>query len=633
MDTAINILKEIWGYDSFRSSQEEIISAVNDNKDVVALLPTGGGKSICFQVPALSKKGICIVISPLIALMKDQVENLKQKGIKAVALTGGIKYEDTDAILDNCIYGNYKFLYLSPERLKQEFVRNRIQQMPVNLIAIDEAHCISQWGNDFRPAYRDGAILRDLFPEVAMIALTASATSKVVDDIRVNLKMHEPVIVKDSYARPNIIYTVIEEVDKYYKIKLLLKKQDGTAIIYARSRRATIETANFLNTNGITATFYHGGISNIDKDERLKAWLNNEVRVMVATNAFGMGIDKPDVRLVIHINLPENIENYYQEAGRAGRDGKTAYAFLLKNKSDEIQVKNQFLNVIPDIGFIKLLYNKLFNFFQIPYGEGENTLHYFNFSEFCTVYKLNTLITYNGLKLLDRYSIISLSENFNKQTTVQFIVSNHQLLSYLDTNYTLEIITKAILRTYGGIFDLETKINLHFIAKKTGTTEKGVEKVLEVLAKDEIIKYKTRDRDTQITFLLPREDDKTINTISKEITFNKEYKERQIAAILAYTNNNDLCKSVQLLNYFGEKNNEPCRKCSVCRRNIKKLSKNEVHEIAKHILDLLTLAPKTSRELIEELSYNEQTIIQTIRLLLDNNNIKINHLNQYTIKA
>ncbi|NAS30364.1 RecQ family ATP-dependent DNA helicase [Flavobacteriaceae bacterium R38] len=631
MNTPLELLQKIWGFTSFRAPQQEIIERILKGEDVLALLPTGGGKSICFQLPAMINNGICIVISPLVALMKDQVENLKQKGIKAIALTGGIKYEEVDALLDNCIYGNYKFLYLSPERLKQDLVQDRIRQMPVNLIAIDEAHCISQWGNDFRPAYRDCTILKDLFPEVPVIALTASATPKVTEDIIANLQMKHATVVKKSFARPNIIYSVLEEPDKHYRIKLLLNQFKGAAIIYVRSRKATIEISNFLNTNHITATFYHGGISSIEKDERLQLWLQNKVRVMVATNAFGMGIDKPDVQTVIHMNLPENIENYYQEAGRAGRNGELSHAILLKNESDELQVKKQFLSVLPDVAFIKLLYKKLYSYFQISYGEGEHTSHNFKFSEFCHTYQFNTILAYNGLKLLDRHSIVTFSENFDKQTTIQFIVSNHQLFSYLDTNYQLETITQAILRTYGGVFDLETKINLHLISSKTGTSEKEVEHVLRKLAKDEIINYSALNRDTQITFLLPREDEKTINTIAKDIRQYKHLKELQVKAILNYINDEEVCKSVQLLSYFGEINGDTCGTCSVCKKEKEELTAKDIKDIGKQLIQTLSKGAKTSRELSEQLPYSEKAIIHVLRLLLDYNKIKVNHKNQYTL--
>lgn len=377
------ILKKYWDYEDFKGSQKAIIDAVLNGKDVLALLPTGGGKSLCYQIPAMASEGLCIVVSPLIALIQNQVQQLKDIGIKSIALTGGISREDLNNLLDNCIYGNYKFLYLSPERLQQEIVKDRIAQMEINLIAIDEAHCISQWGNDFRPAYLNCSLLRDIKPEVPVIALTATATAKVARDITENLKFKEHQIFKDSFSRKNIYFGVIWEEDKQRRLYELCKNTDQSGIIYVRSRRMAQVIAAFLNKKNISATFYHGGIPKEEKEKKLNLWLNNKVRIMVATNAFGMGIDKADVTLVIHYQIPESLENYYQEAGRAGRNGLPAKAIMITNKDDELQLKSQFLKVLPDVKFLKLLYNKLNNYFQIPYGTLTEEIFQFRFEEFC----------------------------------------------------------------------------------------------------------------------------------------------------------------------------------------------------------------------------------------------------------
>ena len=627
----LDVLKQYWNYDSFREQQEEIINNVMLGNDSFALLPTGGGKSICFQVPALLKSGICIVVSPLIALINDQVENLKKRGIKAIGLTSGLKIGEVDALLDNCIYGNYKFLYLSPERLQQTLVQERIKQMPINLIAIDEAHCISEWGNDFRPAYRNCTILREACPHVPIIALTASATEKVVVDIVENLQLKKVEVFRKSFARPNIAYMVFNENDKLYKLEQILKKNTGSAIVYVRNRKSSINIASHLNTKGITATFYHGGIPIYEKSKRLDEWMTDKVQTMVATNAFGMGIDKPDVRSVIHLNLPDTLESYYQEAGRCGRDGKKAFAVLLKDKNDEHQVKQQFLTVLPDVDFIKLLYNKLNNYFQISYGEGINETFTLKFNEFCKVYNFNTILTYNGMRLLDRYSIINLSETFHKKTSIQFIVSSHHLFMYLDKNPKLEKITQTILRTYGGVFDIETKINTLQIADKLSINEGIVIKTLEQLAKDEIINCKIHDTDAEITFLVPREDNKTINVIAKYIEQQNKLRAKKVQSVIDYINNDTVCKSIQLLNYFGEKNAKPCKTCSVCILKNKNDIKEVLPIVIESILVFLKKEPMTSRQLIQKLTFKEQKIIEALQILLQQDVIAVNAKNEYQI--
>ncbi len=631
VEDPLDILKHYWNYDTFREPQEEIINNILNGKDTLALLPTGGGKSICFQVPALAKKGICIVISPLVALIRDQVDNLTKKGIKAIALTGGLKSEAVDRLLDNCIHGGYKFLYLSPERLQQELVQQRIKQMEVNLIAVDEAHCISQWGNDFRPAYRNCSVLREFFPHIPVIALTASATKSVRADIIENLQLHEAAVIKKSFARENIAYMVFEEADKLYKTAHILKKNPGTSIVYVRNRKATKAISEYLNKAGIASTFYHGGVTSEEKTIRLQRWLANEVKVMVATNAFGMGIDKPDVRTVIHLHLPENIENYYQEAGRAGRDGKKSFAIVLKNNADNARVKKQFLDVLPDVDFVRLLYKKLNSYFKIPYGEGEYSSFTFNFNDFCATYTLHPSLVYNGMRLLDRNAVIQLSEAFHRKTSIQFIISNSRLFSYLDKNLNVKAITQAILRTYGGIFDHETKINLHLISTKTGTSEKTVRRVLEQLHKDEIISYKAQHTDAEVTFLLPREDDKTINVIAKYITQQRWLKQEQVVAMINYINNDAICKSMQLLSYFGETKTKPCGSCSVCIGKKKSLTTTVRNKIKEAVLMELQKKSLSSRELTGLLLYNERHILTVLADLLEENEICIGKNNTYTI--
>lgn len=632
MSHPINILERYWNHTSFRPLQEDIINAVLDNEDTFVLLPTGGGKSICFQIPALIKEGICIVVSPLVALMKDQVQSLKEKGIKAMAITSGISYNELDTLLDNCIYGNYKFLYLSPERLQQDIVQQRIQQMNVNLIAVDEAHCISQWGNDFRPTYKKISVLRALQPSVNIIALTATAKPKVVEDIISELDFISPKIFKASFKRPNIAYHVINSEDKFYDLKRLLKTHKGASIIYVRSRKLSVEIHEQLEKSGFSSTFFHGGIPTKDKQERLNQWMNNQKEIMVATTAFGMGIDKPDVKTVFHINLSESIESYYQEAGRAGRNNSNAYAILLTNASDEQRLKNQFINTLPSINDIKIIYRKLCNYFQISYGEGEFSSHQFNFNDFCKVYNFKATQAFNTLQILDRNSIIKLSQQFNYKTTLQFTISNTALFSYLERQKDVELIVKSILRTYGGVFEHALAINLSLIANKTSKNEKKIIRVLQQLDADNVVDFSYSNTDSEVVFLQPREDDKTINRIAKNIEQQHELKQLQVNSVLQYVANDSDCKQRQLLKYFGENTNEVCKKCSVCISNSDETNKTDLITIQKHIITILTQKSCNSRQLTEALPYKDTQIVEVLKRLLEHQIIEMTLSNTYKIK-
>ncbi|WP_375238915.1 ATP-dependent DNA helicase RecQ [Aurantibacter sp.] len=631
MQHPLNILEKYFNYTEFKPLQEEIIDSVISGEDTLALMPTGGGKSLCFQIPALSKEGLCIVISPLVALMKDQVKALTEKGIKAMALNSGISQDELSTKLDNCIYGKYKFLYLSPERLQQEIVQERIKQMPINLIAVDEAHCISQWGNDFRPAYKNINLLRTLQPTVNIIALTASATPLVAHDIKKELDFISSNTFKTSFKRDNLAYMVFNEEDKLYRLETILRKNTASSIVYVRNRRSTLEVSQYLKSKNITATFYNGGLTNVEKETNYNSWMNNQAQVMVATNAFGMGIDKADVKTVVHLNLPESIESYFQEAGRAGRNKEKAFAVILCNTNDEEVLKNQFLSVLPSVDYIKTVYKKLNSYFQIAYGEFIESAFDFDFTDFCKHYKFNYTLTYNSLRTLDRVGIISLSKQFNTTIFVQFLISSSQLFKYLETHQDLVTITKSILRTYGGIFEYDTKINLGLISKKTNIPESKIIFTLKQLEKDDVINFKHNKTDASISFLQLREDDLAINRVAKIINQQNKLKETQVASVLEYIKNENVCKTIQLTTYFGEKLTKKCGICSVCiKENLNKSYQKQ--DIAIRVLDYLKKTEANSRTLFETLKVPEEQIKQVIHYLLEHSKIEITPNNNYKIK-
>ncbi|SOC81269.1 ATP-dependent DNA helicase RecQ [Salinimicrobium sediminis] len=626
-----DILKKYWGFDEFRPLQKEIIQELLENKDVIALMPTGGGKSLCFQVPGLIKPGICIVISPLVALMEDQVKALQAKNIKAMALPGGIPFKEVDTMLDNCIYGNYKFLYLSPERLQQELVQERIRQMHVNLIAVDEAHCISQWGHDFRPAYRNIALLREIKPEVNVVGLTATATLPVVKDIAAQLELKDVRILQKSFRRDNLAHIVREAEDKNYYLEQLLREHEESAIIYVRTRKGTIELEQYLSKKDILATSFHGGLPKAEKSKRLQQWLKEEKRVMVATSAFGMGIDKANVRTVVHMNLPESLESYFQEAGRAGRDGKSSKAVVLTNKSDIPLLKNQFLATLPGVDVVRLVYKKLNSYFRIAYGEGEGESFYFNFYQFCQKYELNTLLAFNAMQMLDRASVLTLSEQFQKKTRVQFLTSGKQITYYLEANPQFDAVVKAILRTYGGAFDSMVEINLQIISGKAGTNQPEVVKLLQQLHKEGIAEFEHDQHDTRITFLVPREDDITINPLVPYIKLQEKSKKEKIEQVLAYVENDRVCKSEQLLRYFGERDTEPCGICSVCQPLTTKVDREGMKKIYFAIVGLLEEREHSSREMTEKLPFPEAHIIKVIQILVEKGALATTPANKYKL--
>ncbi|MFV5692313.1 ATP-dependent DNA helicase RecQ [Flavobacterium sp. LT1R49] len=631
MPEALQILQKYWKHGKFRSLQNEIINSVLSGEDTFAIMPTGGGKSICFQVPAMMQEGICLVISPLVALMKDQVANLQKRNIKAIALTGGIKSDEMIDLLDNCQFGNYKFLYLSPERLQSDWILERIKNLPINLITIDEAHCVSQWGHDFRPAYLKISGLKKHFPKIPFLALTASATPKVKESIITDLGLHHPKIFEKSFARENIAYMVFEVEDKLFRIEQILKKNPQSSIIYVRNRKSCLDISAQLQSLGFKATYYHGGLASKEKDKNMQSWMNEEVQVIVATNAFGMGIDKANVKTVIHIQLPENLENYYQEAGRAGRNGEKAYAVLLTSPSDILQTENQFINVLPDKKFLNLMYIKLCNYFQIAYGEGIDEQFTFNLHHFCLKYEFPTLKTYNAMQFLDRQGIISLSQEFSEKITLQFLIPSKEVIRYMSLNPNDEEIILAILRTYPGIYEIQTAFNLELIAKKSHQGTNEIQAVLNKLKEKDIIEYHSKNNDATLIFNEIREDERTINRVSKYLENQNDLKKEQLKSVIYYISEKRNCKSKLILDYFGEKTNVDCGICSYCIT--KKNKKRDVTSLSKEIVALLQSDDLNSRDIQNKTKNSPDDVIFVLQHLLENNIILVKPNNKYTLKS
>lgn len=625
MSEALLLLQKYWKHETFRTPQEEIIQSVLDGNDTFALLPTGGGKSVCFQIPALLLNGICLVVSPLIALMKDQVQNLQSRNIKAIALTAGVSQDEVIDILDNCQFGNYKFLYLSPERLQHDWIVERLKQLPINLIAIDEAHCVSQWGHDFRPAYLKISELKTAFPKTAFLALTATATQRVQEDICKNLALENPRFFTKSFSRENLAYHVIKTEDKLFKIQQILTKNPQSSIIYVRNRKSCIETSQQLNQLGFSTTFYHGGLPAKEKEKNMQSWLENKSQVIVATNAFGMGIDKSDVKTVIHIQLPENIENYYQEAGRAGRNGEKAFGIILTNAGDIDYTKRQFIDVLPDKKFVRDVYVKLNNYFRIAYGEGFNESFAFNLNQFCSHYNFPILKAFNSLQFLDRQGILTFQSESSEKISLQFIIPSKEVIRYISLHPHDEPIITTILRTYSGIFDIETTINPNLVAKKSNTTEAAVEKVIDQLAESQCIILHAKNNDSSITFNEVREDDLTINRVAKFLAHQNQLKQDQFQSVIDYISNEDSCKNKLLLAYFEEITEEDCGICSYCFSK----KKSNPKENTELILQLLQKDNLSSREIENSLQISPEATIFALQLLLEHHKIAINSYNQY----
>ena len=619
------ILKQYWGYDSFRDLQEEIITSIGEGKDTLGLMPTGGGKSITFQVPALAQEGICIVITPLIALMKDQVQNLRKREIKALAIYSGMTRQEILTALENCIFGNYKFLYISPERLDTEIFRTKLRSMKVSMITVDESLCISQWGYDFRPAYLKIAEIRELLPEVPVLALTATATLEVVTDIQARLKFREGNVFRMSFERKNLAYIVRKTDNKTKELLYILQRISGSAIIYVRNRRRTKEITELLMNEGITADFYHAGLDNAVKDLRQKRWQSGEVRVMVATNAFGMGIDKPDVRIVLHLDLPDSPEAYFQEAGRAGRDGEKAYAVILYSKSDKTTLHKRVVDTFPDKEYILNVYEHLQYYYQMAMGDGFQCIREFNLEEFCRKFKYFPVPVDSALKILTQAGYLEYTDEQDNSSRILFTIRRDELYKLREMGKEAEALIQSILRSYTGVFTDYAYISEESLAVRTGLTRQQIYNILVTLTKRRIVDYIPRKKTPYIIYTRERLELRFLHIPASVYEERKARYEARIKAMEEYVTTENICRSRMLLRYFGEKNEHNCGQCDVClsKRATDNLSEESYEEVKRQILDLLSHSPLTPAETADQIKAEKEDIGQVIRYLLDEGELKM----------
>ncbi|UZR94651.1 RecQ family ATP-dependent DNA helicase [Chondrinema litorale] len=617
------ILYQYWNYTSFRPMQEDIIHAVLDNKDTLALLPTGGGKSICFQVPALVKEGVCIVVSPLIALMKDQVFQLESRGIQAKAIYSGMSQKEIDITLDNAIYGNVKFLYVSPERLKTDIFLARATKMNISLLAIDEAHCISQWGYDFRPPYLEITHFRRMIPEIPCIALTATATEEVREDIQEKLNFgSDAAFFQKSFARNNLSYSVYYEENKEKRMLDILSKVKGSAIVYVRSRKRTKQYADYLSSRNINASYYHAGLSNEERAKRQDDWIHNRKRVIVATNAFGMGIDKPDVRLVIHLDLPDNLEAYYQEAGRAGRDEKKAYAVVLYNKNDLLQLKDNIEISHPSADTIKKVYQALSNYLKIAVGSGYMESYDFDLEDFVKTFQLGYLETYHALKKLEEQNFIQFNESFYSPSRLRILFNHEKLYEFQVANKNADKLIKMLLRVYGGeLLNNFININEKKLAELMKMNTFTIQKNLEALNDVGVIAYEQRKDIPQLLFLTERFLANQLPVNKKLLDDRKKSYANKVEAVINYVEDKETCNTAILLRYFGEFTRKECGICGNCIAK-KRKSKSVDSALPDLLINTLKKDLLTPEELVDKLGRNRKDeILNTVKILLDNNEV------------
>ncbi|MDR2533298.1 MAG: RecQ family ATP-dependent DNA helicase [Tannerellaceae bacterium] len=622
MDVYHKILSDYWGYSAFRPLQEDIIRSVAAGNDTLGLMPTGGGKSITFQVPALAAEGICIVITPLISLMKDQVDNLRHKGIKAAAVYSGMDKSEIIARLENCIFGNYKFLYVSPERISSDLFRAKLSAMNVSLVAVDESHCISQWGYDFRPSYLAIADIRSLLPGVPVLALTATATPPTVADIQERLRFKAPNVFSVSFRRGNLAYVVRRADDKQPAILHILRRVAGSAIVYVRSRQRTVEIAAELRAEGITAEYYHAGVNPEEKNIRQNKWKKGECRVMVATNAFGMGIDKPDVRLVIHVDMPGSLEEYFQEAGRAGRDGRKAYAVVICGPSDVRALKKRLSDEFPDKAFIGKVYDALGSFFQVASGFGYESVHEFSLERFCRTYRFALLPAHHALKILELSGYIEYQEESENASRLTFIAGRDELYDIRHGDPRADGILQAILRIYTGLFSDYAFISESLVASRSGCKPVDVYQTLVALSKRRIVNYIPKRKTPRIVYARSREEPGRVIIPSSAWEERRSRFEQRLAKAIEYISTDNRCRSRILLEYFGEKQPDPCGCCDVCLANKHSSSARvDLNGVRSAVVDLVSSHPQPVSEVAATLSaslaVSPEQIIAAVRHLVD----------------
>lgn len=618
------ILKQYWGYDRFRGIQEDIIDSISKNKDTLGLMPTGGGKSITFQVPALAKEGMCLVITPLIALMKDQVQNLKKRGIKALAIYSGMSRQDIIITLENCIFGNYKFLYISPERLDTELFRTKLRKMHISMITVDESHCISQWGYDFRPAYLKIAEIRELLPDVPVLALTATATPEVVKDIQARLHFRHKNVFRMSFERNNLAYIVRKTENKTAELLHILRSMPGSAIIYARNRRRTKEITELLNNEHITADFYHAGLDDATKDIRQHRWQSGESRVMVATNAFGMGIDKPDVRIVIYMDLPDSIEAYFQEAGRAGRDGQKAYAVILYAKSDKTTLHKRILDTFPEKEYIRDVYEHLQYYYQMAMGDGLDCVREFNIEDFCRKFKYFPVPVDSALRILTQAGYLEYTAEQDSTSRILFTIRRDELYRLREMGEDMDRLIQAVLRSYTGVFTDYTYINEASLAICTGLTRRQIYEMLVHLAKLRIVSYIPHKKTPYIIYTRERVEAQRIHISPEVYEHRKARYETRINAMLDYVTNDTVCRSRMLLDYFGERNEHNCGQCDTCISLRSKPGASEQPDrktLCAKVCGILSRESLTPAGLLKQLPMDKELLTEILHRLLDEGKI------------